>query len=169
MTPGPAAGFARPGLGADCALAAPAAGWWGWWRDPHARLAAWAALPVWAGVALMSSQPLRAPSGPWAWALLVLVLPMAEELAFRGLLQGQLLRLSSCRRLGPVSVANAVTSLAFAAAHLWAQPPAWALAAGLPSLVFGHLRERFGSVWPAVAMHALYNAGFFLVAMLLRR
>lgn len=100
--------------------------------------------------------------------MLVLLLPAAEELVFRGLLQGQLLRLSSRRRLGLVSAANLLTSLAFSVAHLWAQPPAWALATVFPSLALGHLRERFDSVWPAVAMHALYNAGFFLAAAWLR-
>ncbi|WP_187272118.1 CPBP family glutamic-type intramembrane protease [Zeimonas arvi] len=38
-----------------------------------------------------------------------------------------------------------------------------------PSLIFGHLRERFDSVWPAVAMHALYNAGFGIAALVAGR
>lgn len=128
----------------------------------------WAAALVWCGLALTVGQHMRAPSGPWAWAMLVLLLPAAEELVFRGLLQGQLLRLSAWRRVGPVSAANLVTSLAFGVAHLWAQPPTWALAVVIPSLVLGHLRERFGSVWPAMVMHAFFNAGFFLGAALLR-
>lgn len=169
MKPGAAASRVRPGLGAECALVRPAAGWWAWWRDPHARAAAWVAVPVWVALALAVGPHMRAPSGPWAWAALVLLLPVAEELVFRGLLQGQLLRLSAWRRLGPVSAANLATSLAFAAAHLGSQPPAWALATVIPSLVLGHLRERLGSVWPAVAMHGLYNAGFFLAALLFRR
>ena len=40
----------------------------------------------------------------------------------------------------------------------------WALAVALPSLVFGHLRERFSSVLPAILMHVTYNAGFALTA-----
>ena len=89
-----------------------------------------------------------------------------SELLFRGLLQGQLLRLSQhgeeLRRIGPVTWANGLTTLAFVALHLSAQPLAWALAVAvaLPSLVFGHLRERFASVWPAVGLHMVYNAGF---------
>ncbi|HUW00197.1 MAG TPA: CPBP family glutamic-type intramembrane protease [Gallionella sp.] len=35
-----------------------------------------------------------------------------------------------------------------------------------PSLVLGHLRERLGSVWPAMLVHAVYNAGFGLTAWL---
>ncbi len=44
--------------------------------------------------------------------------------------------------------------------HVGTQPLGWALAVAIPSLVFGHLRERFGSVWPAVIVHIVYNAGF---------
>ncbi len=59
-----------------------------------------------------------------------------------------------------MSWANGLTTLAFVAAHLPAQPMAWALAVAVPSLVLGHLRERFASVWPAVWLHMVYNAGF---------
>jgi membrane protease YdiL (CAAX protease family) len=57
-----------------------------------------------------------------------------------------------------------LVTVAFVLLHLRAQPLAWALAVAAPSLVFGHLRERFGSVWPAVLVHAVYNAGFGLTA-----
>jgi membrane protease YdiL (CAAX protease family) len=166
---GAAAGLQRPGWAAECALRRPAGGWWAWWRDPHAQWALWAAVPVWAGLALTVGPLMRAPAGPWAWVMLVGLVPAAEELVFRGLVQGQLLRLGAGRRLGPVSIANVLTSLGFGMAHLWSQPPGWALATVLPSLVFGHLRERLASVWPAVALHALYNAGFFGAAVLLRQ
>jgi hypothetical protein len=100
----------------------------------------------------------------------VLVQPLLEELVFRGILQGQALRLTTrqgvARRLGPVTLANVLVSVAFVALHLRAQPLAWALAVFVPSLVLGHLRERMGSVWPAVLVHALYNAGFGLTAWL---
>jgi hypothetical protein len=98
------------------------------------------------------------------WLAFVLLWPLIEELLFRGLLQGQVLRLSQHggqpRRIGPITWANATSTLAFVALHLSAQPLVWALAVALPSLVFGHLRERFASVWPAVGLHMVYNAGF---------
>jgi membrane protease YdiL (CAAX protease family) len=88
---------------------------------------------------------------------------------FRGLLQGQLLRVTAVngqpRRWGPISRANGLTTLAFVALHLPTQPMLWALAVAAPSLVLGHLRERLGSAWPAVGVHAFYNAGFALVAV----
>lgn len=101
-----------------------------------------------------------------AWVSFVLVYPLLEELMFRGVLQGELLRLTRTLRVGPVSWANVLVTVAFVAVHLPAQPPAWALAVAVPSLVFGHLRERFASVWPAVLVHAVYNAGFGVAAWL---
>ncbi len=99
-----------------------------------------------------------------AWLSLVLVQPVAEELVFRGVLQGQLLRLGGTRRAGPFTWANLATTAGFIGLHLISQPPAWALATAAPSLLLGHLRERFGSVLPATLLHAVYNAGFGLVA-----
>lgn len=136
--------------------------------DPHLALALLAALPVWLGLFLWAQPALRVPQGAWAWCSLVLVQPCLEEWVFRGLLQGEALRLTTRRgepaRLGPITWANAWVTLAFVALHLVAQPVAWALAVAVPSLVLGHLRERFHSVWPGVGVHALYNAGFGLTA-----
>ena len=92
-----------------------------------------------------------------------------EELVFRGVLQGQLLRLTSARRIGLLTVANLCTTAGFVAMHLPNQPPLWALAVALPSLLFGHLRDHFGSVLPAVMLHAYYNAGFALTAWWVHR
>lgn len=140
----------------------------GWWQDPHWRLACWAALPVWVALALLAGPHLRAPASAWAWASLVLVQPLLEELVMRGLVQGLALSLTlrhgAALRQGPLSVANGLTTALFVALHLPHQPLAWALAVALPSLVLGHLRERLGSVWPGVLLHAIYNLGFGLVA-----
>ena len=143
-----------------------------WPPDTHLALSLLAAVPVWLVLAVWAGPQMRVPAGLWAWASLVLVQPLLEELVFRGILQGQALRLTSAQgqpqRLGPITLANALVTVAFVALHLRAQPLAWALAVAAPSLVFGHLRERFASVWPAVGLHAFYNAGFGLVAWLLR-
>lgn len=137
--------------------------------DPHFLAALAAAVPVWVALGLGATGPLYRPAGLLAWLAFVLWQPLLEELVFRGLLQGQLLRIVASRHIGPISTANLLTTVVFAAMHLFAQPPAWALAVALPSLVFGHLRERFDSVWPAVAMHAAYNAGFGLAALFVAR
>lgn len=141
-----------------------------WPPDAHLVWAMLLALPVWVGLAVFAGQAMRAPLGAGAWLSLLLVQPLLEELVFRGVLQGwaldALTHRGRPRRLGPVTWANALVTVAFVLLHLGAQPLAWALAVAAPSLVLGHLRERLGSVWPCVAVHAVYNTGFGLVAWL---
>ena len=144
-------------------LAAPLRGWRGW-VDAHVLLAAFAALPVLWGVAFFFAPQMRGPAGAGAWISFVLVQPLVEELVFRGAVQGELLQWTQCRRSGPFTRANLWTSALFAAAHLLVQPPAWALAVFAPSLVFGHVRDRLRSVWPAVLLHGFYNLAFALAA-----
>ncbi len=96
--------------------------------------------------------------------LLCLIYPLIEELAFRGAVQGWLLR----QRFGSVSVAgitgaNILASCLFAAAHLFYHPPLWAALVFVPSLVFGWFRDRYQSVVPAIVLHILYNSGYFLL------
>jgi uncharacterized protein len=153
----------------DCALGLPAQGRVAWLGDTHFVAAAAAAIPIWLGLGTAFGEHMQGVTGWSAWISFVLVLPIAEELVFRGVLQGQLLRLSSARRMGPLTLANICTTIAFAAMHLPTQPPLWALAVAVPSIVFGHLRERFGSVLPAMFLHAFYNAGFALTAWWVHR
>jgi membrane protease YdiL (CAAX protease family) len=130
-------------------------------------------VPVWTALGVLAGPHLYLPSGWTAWMSFVLVYPVLEELLFRGILYGYALRFTTrdgrTLRAGPVTLANVLVTLAFVALHLRAQPLAWALAVAVPSLVFGHLRERFASVWPAVLLHAVYNAGFGLAAWLASR
>jgi len=154
----------REFLAVECGLQRPRSALLRWPPDTHLALAVLAAVPVWIVLAWTVEPSMFQPRGLAGWLAFVLLWPLIEELLFRGLLQGQLLRLSQHaeqpRRIGPVSWANALTTLAFVALHLSVQPLVWALAVALPSLVFGHLRERFASVWPAVGLHMVYNAGF---------
>ncbi len=103
-------------------------------------------------------------AGHW-WSLLLLagLYPLLEEWLFRGLLQPQLLiyRPLRTRFLG-LSGANLLTSLLFGAAHLLTQPPLWAAAVIVPSLVFGAFRDRYQSIVPAIILHSFYNLGYFL-------
>lgn len=170
--PPPAAPIAadRRTLAQECGLAWPRPTLATWPPDRHLALALLAAVPVWLALGVWVGPQMLTPAGGLAWAMFVAVQPLVEELVFRGALQGQALRLSSPhgqpRRLGPVTLANLLVTLGFVALHLRTQPLAWALAVAAPSLVLGHLRERFASVWPAVAVHAFYNAGFGLTAWL---
>jgi len=100
----------------------------------------------------------------WGFLSLALWQPLWEEVFFRGLLQGHLWQRSWGRRAwGGVTVANGAASLLFALGHLWHHPPLWALAVLPPSLLFGYVRDRHMSVYPAIALHVVYNAGYFWV------
>ena len=135
----------REFLAVECGLQRPQPGLLRWPPDAHLGLAVLAAVPVWLVLAWTLGPSMFQPRHWAGWLAFVLLWPLIEELLFRGLLQGQLLRLSQQggqpRRIGPISWANGLTTLAFVALHLAAQPLAWALAVALPSLVFGHLRE----------------------------
>lgn len=86
-----------------------------------------------------------------ALAGIALAPAVSEELLFRGVLQGSLLRV----RALPAPVAIIVASLAFGAAHLDAvQSPATVVL----GLYLGAIAWVAGSVRPAVLAHALNNA-----------
>lgn len=92
----------------------------------------------------------------------VVAAPVVEEILFRGGLQEWLLR-RDARAYGPLSRANLLASLAFAAAHLASHAPAWAGALYLPSLTFGVFYERSRRLGAPIALHALYNACFLML------
>ncbi|WP_353215795.1 JDVT-CTERM system glutamic-type intramembrane protease MrtJ [Salinisphaera hydrothermalis] len=89
----------------------------------------------------------------------VLVAPTVEEIVFRGGLQEWLLRRDAAR-IGPISRANGLASVVFAACHLIGHPPAWAAAMVLPSLLFGLFYERARRLGGPIVLHAVYNAAY---------
>jgi hypothetical protein len=119
-------------------------------------LGVWVFLPV---------QPMKLGQ-VFSWRFLILTLwqPCAEEVVFRGCLQGQLRRQSwACRAWQGITGANGVTSLLFMLGHWWYHPPFWAMGVIVPSLIFGYCRDRYASVYPCMALHMLYNAGYFVL------
>jgi CAAX protease family protein len=133
-------------------------------RDAHFLLALGAGLVFWAVLALLPgvhTPGLRAIVS-WPYLYLGVVAPVLEELAFRGALQGWLLETHyGARRSLGLSAANVTASVVFTAIHFAYHPPLWAAAVLFPSLVFGHLRDRTGSVLPAIYLHVFYNLGYF--------
>ena len=112
-----------------------------------------------------SAQPDSAT--PMMLVSLLLWQPLIEELLFRGVLQGALLRsITGARKVAGLSIANIVTSLAFVAIHFAQHPWLWAIGVIVPSLLFGHYRERAGSVAPSILMHVIFNAAFFMSLLL---
>lgn len=94
----------------------------------------------------------------WRLGLLALV----EEVLFRGLLQEWLRgHPAFLRSWGPLTLANLVASICFAAAHLFAQPPLWAAGVFFPSLVFGWIWDRHVRILPCALVHFGYNLFFF--------
>ncbi|MDP1634343.1 MAG: JDVT-CTERM system glutamic-type intramembrane protease [Gallionellaceae bacterium] len=94
-----------------------------------------------------------------------LLLPVAEEVVFRGFLQGWLLRRAAFKRgrIG-ISGANLVTSVAFALAHLWQHPALLFPGYFAVSLVLGYFRERYGGVLVPILLHSYYNLGLWAFA-----
>lgn len=138
---------------------------WGFVRDPHFLLAVAAGPVGWLGLGatVFTFAPGGGGRDPLGLALVIIAYPVAEEWLFRSGIQPALAeRLPGAGVVG-ISRANALTSLLFALAHLPFHPPLLAAATVIPSLLFGHCRERFGGVVPGMTLHILYNAGFFLL------
>ena len=116
--------------------------------------------------------PYTADKGPW-WMLMflwvqLLLVALPEELFYRGYLQTRLQQLFGRRLVifgGDVGPAVLVTSAVFALGHLIAIPAPGRLAVFFPSLLFGWLRDRTGSIVPGIVFHALSN---LLLAVLTR-
>lgn len=100
------------------------------------------------------------------FAIIALVYPVVEEIVFRAGIQHALLtRPAFSRSMSCISIANVITSLLFAAAHLFNQQPLWAALIIAPSLVFGWAYERYRTVIAPILLHMFYNTGF--IALLL--
>lgn len=91
--------------------------------------------------------------------------PFIEELVFRGYLQGVLCKspIGEPKWMG-VTLANLLTTVVFASAHLLTHPPSWVGGIFLVSLLLGYFRDRYASVYPCIVLHCYYNAGYFLTA-----
>lgn len=95
---------------------------------------------------------------------LAVIYPLIEEWLFRGLIQARLQEHPfGGRSLLGVSLANIVTSLLFAAFHLFTHAPLWALSVMAPSLVFGWFWDRYRSIFPGTLLHCGYNLSYFVV------
>ena len=94
---------------------------------------------------------------------LFLLIPLAEEVVFRGFLQGELLS-NVWFRLKTVGVsrANLATSCVFAGAHLWQHPLTLFPGYFVVSLVLGFFRERYGGLLIPVLLHCYYNLGLWV-------
>jgi membrane protease YdiL (CAAX protease family) len=134
------------------------------WQDPLFLAALVAGLPVWLALYFIQQ-----PTVQWGWPLIqpwpflipVLVYPLLEEIAFRGLIQELVRDFISRRFWGPLSIANLLTSLLFTGMHFITHPPLWAALVFFPSLVFGFFKDRTNRLLAPIILHVFYNAGYF--------
>lgn len=100
---------------------------------------------------------------PWRWGLVagaVLGAPVVEEVLYRGLLQGALVR-----GLGPGWPAATVTATLFALVHVGSVPPHALATLFTLGLALGVLTLRSGRLLPAMVAHAAFNAVNIAIAM----
>jgi len=130
------------------------------WRDAAFYTALLAGPVCWL-ILIIAGQPIVGPPALLFWLKLSVLMPVLEEIVFRGGIQSALMsKPVFARRWYGLSLANLATSLLFAAMHLVSQPPVWAALVFIPSLVFGWARDRYNAVVPSVLLHAVYNSGF---------
>lgn len=98
---------------------------------------------------------------------LVILPPLAEEIMVRGFLY------SSLKKAMKIIYAAIITSLIFGAAHLpegGAAGPLWigALDTFILSLFLIYLREKTGSLWSSMTLHAIKNGLAFVLIFMVR-
>lgn len=134
------------------------------WRDRLFLAALLAGVVTWL-ILYFLQQPLIQWSWPfvrpWPFLSLVLLYPIVEEVAFRGLVQELLRDYVSRRSLGPLTIANLLTSVLFAGLHFIYHAPLWAALVFFPSLVFGFFKDRTRRLLAPIILHVFYNAGYF--------
>lgn len=104
----------------------------------------------------------------WMVLALVVVAPIIEEVMFRGLLLGGLLKTRWVSRArGGVVAAVAISSTAFAALH-YMDGVSWLALTNILAIgvVLGWVRVRTGRVGPGIVLHAANNAATLTVLLL---
>lgn len=107
-------------------------------------------------VGLLGPRASAMPSGSVIW--LLAGAPVVEEVIFRLGLHEELLS-----RLHSAPVANALTALAFAAAHGLSRGTPQSLLTLLPALAIGAMYQRSRRLAPSIALHATFNAVWLTV------
>lgn len=97
-----------------------------------------------------------------AFLTIVIIVPLAEELLFRGYLYGKL------RKISPIWASFLITSLAFGLAHLWSLDGPLQIMVAIDTFVLSlflcALRENTGAIWAAFLVHAIKNGvAFYLL------
>ena len=123
-----------------------------------------APLLVWPWVPVWNDGVFRA--GVIGAAVFVVSVSVLEEVVFRGFLQGWLLGRAGFRQmLFYFSRANWLTSLAFAAAHVWAHTLLLVPGYFMVGMALGYFRERYNGILLPIILHSYYNLGLLLFTL----
>lgn len=98
-------------------------------------------------------------------AYFLLLSPLWEEIAFRGVLLewlGRRMRGGFHLWRANITYANITVASAFAATHLLSQPPLNAIAIVIPAVIFGMVYEKYGSIVLCVVVHMSYNIHLYI-------
>ena len=133
------------------------------WRDPLLLAAVLTGFAYWLVLYFIQQPHVQWDwplSEPWHFLSLVALYPVIEEIIFRGLVQELVHDYISHRSLGPISIANLLTSVLFTGLHFINHAPLWAALVFFPSLVFGFFKDRTQQLTAPIFLHVFYNAGF---------
>lgn len=123
-----------------------------------------APLLIWPWLSPWDSAYLK--GGTVSAVILLTAISIAEEVLFRGFLQGGLLSRDRFKHMtAGFSNANWLTSIAFASAHLWQHPLTFIPGYFAVSLVLGYFRERYRGILVPVLLHCYYNLGLLFFAV----
>ncbi|MEE2733066.1 MAG: JDVT-CTERM system glutamic-type intramembrane protease [Pseudomonadota bacterium] len=96
--------------------------------------------------------------------LIILLIPLCEEIVFRGLLQNELASYGRLRRtLLGLSWDNLISSTLFTLVHVFYFESALLLAIEAPALLFGYFYSQYRRLIFPVLLHIWYNAHALLV------
>ncbi|MCH7830858.1 MAG: JDVT-CTERM system CAAX-type protease [Proteobacteria bacterium] len=96
--------------------------------------------------------------------VVAIIFPIFEEIVFRGVLQGWMLKKSwGGRKKFGISSANVAVSIVFTALHVVRRVGVISVGVFVPSLVFGYFRERYDNLTASIGLHIFYNSGFVLL------
>jgi membrane protease YdiL (CAAX protease family) len=95
--------------------------------------------------------------------LLFLLIPVVEEIIFRGILQTWLRTLTWFKLAKfEISLANITTSCLFSVFHIWQHPLFLFPGYLLVSLVLGYYREKYKGMWIPICLHSYFNVVLLL-------
>ena len=130
------------------------------YRDPIFQLLLFIPAIIW--LLIYINNPIISQLEKYHLIGVIIVIPVVEEVIFRGFLQPWLAKRYN-QTIIKISLANLITSSIFALLHLFTHPLSMALYTFIPSLIFGYTKERYRRLMPSILLHSSYNGGYFLI------